>query len=124
VDVLAIDPQNPANVFARATDYGLSSQSTTLFQTTDSGNTWNAVNSISANVSAVVFDPQISNTVYAATDRGVSRSNDRGATWATLDRGLAGLTVTALAVDPNDTSILYAGTSCGVLTIHLVTPIQ
>jgi photosystem II stability/assembly factor-like uncharacterized protein len=125
VDVLAIDPQNPASVFARATDnLGFPGQSSSLFQTTDGGSTWNPVGGISANISAVVFDPQNSGTVYAATDGGVFRSHDGGATWGALNCGLASLTVSALAVNPQDSSVVYAGTADGVYSIHLARLLQ
>jgi photosystem II stability/assembly factor-like uncharacterized protein len=58
------------------------------------------------NVLSVVVDPQSPETLYAATDAGVLKSTDGGATWAS-----AGLTTThvwGIAVDPQLPSTLYA----------------
>lgn len=46
--------------------------------------------------------------VYAGTEDGVLRSDDRGVTWQRS--GMAGEIVKSLAVSPHDASVVYAGT--------------
>jgi len=47
---------------------------------------------------------------------GIWKSTDGGASWNVADDLLINLAVTSIALDPNDTSVLYAGTGEGVLT--------
>src|SRR3989441_8533889 len=71
----------------------------------------------SGNITALVIDPKTPTTLYAVTcDRGVFKSTDGGATWSATSLAniwsAAGLTimwVTALAIDPQTPTILYAG---------------
>ena len=63
-------------------------------------------------VSAITLDPSSSSVLYAATERGVFRSTNAGATWRAMPSGLTD--ITALEVDPRRTSVVYAGTGHGV----------
>ncbi len=47
--------------------------------------------------------------IYAGTDGGVFKSEDRGITWIPRNNGLDSRLVRALAVDPDDPKVLYAG---------------
>ena len=61
-----------------------------------------------------MIDPSTPTTLYAGTAfDGVFRSVDRGATWNGIDNGLTDPMVTALAIDPNATATVYAGTFGG-----------
>jgi hypothetical protein len=67
-----------------------------------------------AEVTSLVVDPLSTSTVYAgASEGGVSKSTDAGATWTRA--GLADTPVFALAMDPGAPSVLYAITSSGLL---------
>ena len=60
---------------------------------------------------AIVFDPQHPNVMYAGGSGGVWKSNDTGASWTNLtDNYLPNLSVAAVAVDPVNTNTLYVGT--------------
>jgi photosystem II stability/assembly factor-like uncharacterized protein len=48
--------------------------------------------------------------IYAGTDGGVFRSEDQGRTWISCNNGLSDRLVRALAIDPDDPNVLYAGT--------------
>jgi hypothetical protein len=64
IKALAIDPQNPAILYATTT--------VGLFRSTDNGGSWTSANAgLSANASKLSFDPVNSNTVYASTTAGV-----------------------------------------------------
>jgi len=62
----------------------------------------------STSARAVVIDPQQPKRVYAASQAGVSRSDDGGATWSTASQGLAATDVASLALDPRQPSRLFA----------------
>ncbi len=90
-----------------------------IFKTTDGGDNWQKMGlEDSERIAAILVDPKKSDTVYACAtghlwnanaERGVFKSNDGGKTWKKIlfvnnDTGCA-----SLAMDPQDSSILYAG---------------
>src|SRR6266496_2602023 len=107
IRVLAIDPVNPATLYAGTFGRG-------VFKSTDSGGTWAAVNSGLRNldVYALAVDPAAPATLYAGTYVGVFESTNSGGSWAAT--GLTTPYVDALAIDPSTPTTLYAGTYCGV----------
>jgi photosystem II stability/assembly factor-like uncharacterized protein len=64
-------------------------------------------------VTALALDPSNSNTVYAATARGLFKSLDAGSSWRPTGAGLDKHSLLALAIDPRKTSNLYATTDTG-----------
>ena len=48
--------------------------------------------------------------VYAGTDMGLYRSDDRGMKWRLLDNPMKGSVVWSVAIDPIDPAIMFAGT--------------
>ena len=58
-----------------------------------------------------MIDPTAPTTLYAATSEGVFKSIDSGGSWTPVDTGLKKDSVVALAIDPNTSTTLYAGTS-------------
>jgi uncharacterized protein (TIGR03437 family) len=70
---------------------------------------------ISGRVSAIALDPRydgVSNqTIYiGGAQGGVWKSTDNGANWAPLTDGQLSLAIGAIAVDPNNPDVIYAGT--------------
>src|SRR5207244_9588502 len=56
--------------------------------------------------------PQSSNVVYAGTQpNGVFRSSDTGGSWTPAVAGMNGTSIGAVAVDPSNPNVLYAGTT-------------
>src|SRR5262252_6388271 len=111
---LAIDPQHPGTVYA-GTSGG-------VFKTTNGGTSWNAANSgLPAGyiARALVIDPQNPNTVYAGGacgpygPCGIFKSTDGGSNWRPINSGLEStvIVVESLAIDPQNSSTLYAGTT-------------
>ena len=109
IRALAIDPANPATLYAGALDGG-------VFKSTDSGGTWAAANTglTTPYVNALAIDPSTPATLYAGTSGGIFKSADSGGTWAAANTGLTNLYVQALAIDPSTPATLYAGTYGGV----------
>lgn len=69
----------------------------------------------------LVIDPDVVTTMYAgAVAGGVWKTVDGAASWAPLDDFMANLAVASLAIDPNDTDTLYAGTGEGVFNFDAV----
>ena len=67
-----------------------------------------------AEASNLAVDPQNPATLYHASERGVFKSTDGGATWSPRNAGFPrqerSLYVNVLAMDPTKPKILYAGT--------------
>lgn len=82
-----------------------------IFRSTDSGNTWTTVLE-DQDISALAIHPVFTDTVYAGGWESVFKSTDGGNTWETVSTGLPyGPSVRALAIDPNETGTVYAGTA-------------
>jgi len=112
-------PQNPQLLLA-GTDDG-------IYRSEDAGRTWRAASATlrGRSVLALVADPLIFQTLYAALERGgVYWSHDGGEHWEPLWRGLGQQTIYALAVDPLEREILYAGAKDGLwrCTLQVLTP--
>lgn len=71
-----------------------------VFRSTDRGASWNDISGNLPNVPvhALVLDPELSQTIYAATDVGVFRTTDGGLMWTRLGEGLPRSAVRALAL--------------------------
>jgi hypothetical protein len=108
---VAIDPQNPAIVYAGTANL----PPDTLFKSTNGGTTWAPMSTGLPNgiVNAVAVDPQTSSTVYAGTQFGLFKSINGGTSWTPMNTGFTPSstpTVLALVIDPQNPSTLYAGT--------------
>lgn len=61
---------------------------------------------------SLTVDPLAPSTIYALTDRGISKSTDEGENWSVMDIGLPlNAPVFTLAIDPSNTATLYTGYS-------------
>jgi photosystem II stability/assembly factor-like uncharacterized protein len=104
VENLAIDPREPATLYAAA---GEQDEGEGLFKSTDAGSSWRAVGLKGYNVWALAIDPRQRQTVYAGTDGGLFRSTDGGGSWSRFSRSLPPDGIETVAVDPVG-GILYA----------------
>lgn len=104
---LAIDPQNPAIGYASVF---ISSQRAGTYKTTNGGETWSQVHSLGRE--GIAIDPMDTNTIYVGDVNGVAKSTDGGDTWFVYRSGLEEgfLIVREIAIDPQNSQILYAGT--------------
>jgi len=117
---LAVDPATPATVYAGT--FG-----NRVFKTTDGGEHWLPARAGFEDDTALVLaiDPRHPATIYAGTTasssasassaffpgRGVIKSGTGAAGWIAASAGLPRSIVTALAIDPSNPGVLYAGTS-------------
>jgi len=78
--------------------------------------TWEALGpgNIGGRTRALVIHPENPQRIYTAgVAGGVWRSDDGGASWRPLDEFMANLAVTSLAMDPENSEVIYAGTGEG-----------
>lgn len=110
---LAVDPSDPAILYGGSWSGVLKSS--------DGGATWSNTG-LTVGVNVVALDPRNRGTLYAASDTGYGsfgglfKSTDGGVSWSAINDGLESLLdtrvpVTALAVDPANRNVLYAGTA-------------
>ncbi len=129
VTTVDIDPQTPATIYIGTGDDG-------LFKSTDGGTTWRPVDMgvrplatgvLALRISAVAIAPRIPATIYvgalstgipipepAPSPRGIGvfKSTDGGTTWSRAGASVGeSFGVSALAVDPEKPTTLYAGTT-------------
>lgn len=118
---LAVAPSDPNTIFAVKDVRGVA-------YSHDGGYTWQPVDaglpeddSGKVSAQAIAIDPTNANVVYLGTGwgsfngNGVYKSTDGGATWVPANRGMLDYGITALAVNPADTQIVYAGGEGGEL---------
>ncbi len=105
---LAVDPENPAIAYAAGLD---------AWKTTDAGASWNqlsvwhSVNSsvpyLHADHHHIVISPDKS--VYFATDGGLARTTDGGASFSSLNRGLITMQFYSICQSPTNELIVMGG---------------
>ena len=108
---LAIDPTTPTTLFA-GVKFGPIGPAH-VFRSTDGGASWSLVLGGFDFANALAIDPQTPAMAYAGTSSGVFKTTDGGTTWAQMTVGLTGGIVTALAISPADSSVVYAATRGG-----------
>jgi photosystem II stability/assembly factor-like uncharacterized protein len=108
VGALAVDPQDPRNLYAAAV---CCANQAAVFKSTDAGANWITINSgLRANgVSGLVVDPQNPGTLYANANGGLIKSTDGGRNWSLLYAG------SLLALDPQNSNTLYANARGGLV---------
>jgi photosystem II stability/assembly factor-like uncharacterized protein len=104
VTALAMDPSNPATLYADADGEG-------VFKSTDGGGNWVALGNglTDLNFTALAIDPRTPTTLYTSTAFGVFKTTDGGIRWTAIDHGLTNPDIFALAIDGSSTATLYAG---------------
>src|SRR6266851_2903892 len=118
VNALALDPINPATLYAGTLKGG------GVFTSTNGGVTWSAINSgltVSSGgstfvltVNALAIDPTNPTTLYAGTSSGVFKSTDSGNNWNDFSNGLTNTFLHDIVIDPTNPATLYAATSEGI----------
>ena len=92
VNYIAVDQVNPLIAFVAMSGYSGFGGDTAghVFRTVNGGESWTDVSGNLPNVpaNAVLTDPDLPNTIYAATDVGVFRSRSGGTDWEVLGEGL------------------------------------
>ena len=102
VQAVAIDGVTPSIIYAGLSGGG-------VFKSTDSGESWSAANAGLTHpvVQALATDPATAGIIYAGTAGGVFKSVNGAAIWTKTPLAV---NVSAIAVDPVTTKILYTAT--------------
>jgi photosystem II stability/assembly factor-like uncharacterized protein len=108
---LVVDPSNSSNMYIGTTGYG-------IFKSTDGGKKWKSINEgiqpfkvnernvpTYTNILCLAVDPKNSDALYAADTGFFYKSVDGGGHWTPILKKL----ITSMAIDPVNTSIVYAG---------------
>ncbi len=112
VTSVAADAVDPMTAYAALS--GVPAQSDTkghIFKTTNEGASWADISGNLPNVPVnwLVVDPDVPDTIYAATDVGVQVTTNGGGSWSTLGNGLPRVVVLSLALN-RQSRVLLAGT--------------
>lgn len=86
-----------------------------IMRSPDSGNNWERSGPrrgfhYEALVRCLAVHPRQSNIIFAGTERGLYRSDDTGANWRLIESPLTSYFLWALAIDPVEPEIMFAGT--------------
>ncbi len=105
INVIVIDPVNPAVVYAGSTKG--------LFQTKNRGELWERIGLGLPDpyVSSIVVHPTAPHLLYIGGPGGVWKSTDGGQTFHTVNSGLSTLNIRTLAMSPRDPQELFTGTN-------------
>lgn len=103
ITAMAMVANHPEHIYA-ATING-------VYHSVDGGAHWAGTEDVNTAVTFAI-DPKNANVVYAglAPVGGVFKTTDGGATWAEVTNGMGEPAVFSLAIDANDSNVLYAGT--------------
>ncbi len=85
-----------------------------IMRSADNGTTWARIGPrggfpYEASVRCLAMHPKESKIIFAGTERGLYRSEDGGANWQFVDSALNSYYLWALAIDPVNPDVLFAG---------------
>jgi photosystem II stability/assembly factor-like uncharacterized protein len=100
-NVIAVRPDNPETVIAGGVVLAFSR---------DGGNGWLVNEALHPDHHAIAFDPTNPDRIYIANDGGMYRSDDAGATFKRISKGLAITQFYAMAIDRSVPDLTYGGT--------------
>ena len=105
INSIAVDPNSSATVYATGAGH--------IFKTTNGGTSWTQLSQSVGIPAGVAVAKTSSSTVYVGSGTSLIYSTNGGSSWNNPSTPPTG-NINALAVDPNNSQIAYAGTSNGV----------
>lgn len=73
----------------------------------DNGGTPARLDGVLTSITSLVADPKSPSTVYAATQNGLLKSADSGATWNAIGAGLPSGVISSIVIDPSNSQVIY-----------------
>jgi hypothetical protein len=122
----AIDPTNPAHLYAFGTLPNVVTLTGAFYESNDRGNSWAILSNSDGSIfTSLVVDPASPNVLFASITRdafyqGVFRSQDHGHTWAAF--GLENEPVVSLAIDGHGKSLHASVVGKGVFDTAIGRP--
>jgi photosystem II stability/assembly factor-like uncharacterized protein len=122
VSAVAVDPTKAETVYAATDPTGQPDTPAKIFKSTDGAAHWRQISvPVNAEITSIVVDPATPSTIYASYadygdpgQSGVFKSSDGGGTWVAASQDLPPTaSISALRIDPNSPSHVYAATSAG-----------
>ncbi|HLW03664.1 MAG TPA: hypothetical protein VKT82_33770 [Ktedonobacterales bacterium] len=106
---LAVDPTNPAIVYATFANFAPNAGHH-VFKSTNSGTSWTDISASLPNIpfESVLVSPINASLVIAGSDAGIFASQNGGSTWARLGSGLPNVAVDQVFLDHNGTRVFVA----------------
>ena len=125
VFAVVVDPQHPNTLYTSACLGSNEDCSVTVLKSPDRGTSWTEVNSGLPTPTwapiVLAIDPRNTNTLYPAiglglfnNTRGLFKTTDGGASWSAVNLAPEELFPNNVAIDPQNTGTVYAGTRGGV----------
>jgi photosystem II stability/assembly factor-like uncharacterized protein len=111
VTQIAIDPQNPKNI------YTLTTYSIGVLKSADGGQRWSQINQgiKSYSLYQLTVHPKTPKILYlGAGGAGLYKSTDGGVSWSEMNDGLQNTDIGALVLYPTDPEVIYVVTSTGL----------
>jgi photosystem II stability/assembly factor-like uncharacterized protein len=87
-------------------------------KSTDFGDHWTATATFSSDATALLVDPTMPRTVYAASNRGIWKTTDGAASWSGASRGLHATSVRSVAVNPSSGGVLSGVVGTGLVRLR------
>jgi len=122
---IAFDPKDPNRIYVGGGGDQYSPSGVGISISENGGKTWRQANvgfEVNVHVSKIVVDKKNPSIVYATTQGptnfsekagtgyGVFKSTDYGKSWKKINSGMETVETNTIALDPNDSNILYLGT--------------
>ena len=112
IGAIAIDPNNPKDVYAVKGNVIAFAGSSIILKSADAGSTWREIKGAGIDPNALIFSllisPKDSSVLYASSNKGVYKSNDYGESWTAINNGLPHTDARIMALSKeNNEIILY-----------------
>lgn len=114
ISVLAMDPQHATTIYAGTADGG-------IWKTTDATAHWTpALAGLPMfaghplPINAIAVDPTVASRAYAATNRGLFKTDDGGTSWTQTGASVLEGFLNVIGINPTSSSTVFVGTSSGI----------